>query len=142
MFTLHLAGQPRISITRHNPAFPVIANTVGSVVYRVAFNHAVSGVTTGAFQLATTETVAGAVASVSADSGSTFDVTVGGISGAGTLRLVLKPDSGVVDAGGTPEAGHTAGQVYTLVVPTVGSGVWVRPETGGLWSDGLNWLMR
>jgi rhamnogalacturonan endolyase len=140
IFTLNLAGQPRISITRLNPAFPVIPNTVNSVVFRVTFNHPVSGVTAGAFAIAATDGAAGAVAGVSAASGTLFDVTVNAISGTGTLGIELRPDNGIVDGGGQPESGYTAGESYTLVVPTTGDGTWIRTDSGGRWSEALNWL--
>jgi rhamnogalacturonan endolyase len=140
IFMLNLAGQPRISITRQSPALPTIPNTVGSVVFRVTFNHPVSGVTAGAFAVAATDSASGVVAGVSAGSGTFFDVTVDALSGAGTLRVDLKPDNGIVDGDGHPESGYTAGEAYALVVPTTGDGTWVRPDSGGLWSDALNWL--
>lgn len=138
-FTLNLAGQPRISITRQTPIFATIPNNIPGVVFRVTFNHAVSNVTTAAFELAGTGTAAGSIASVSVTSGSVFDVAVDNLTGGGNLRLVLKPASGVVDANGDPESGYTAGEAYTLVIPTFGSGTWILPETGGLWSYALNW---
>jgi rhamnogalacturonan endolyase len=140
VFTLNLQGQPRISIVRLNPVFAVIPNTVGSVVFHVMFNQTVSGVTTNAFAVATTASAAGAVASVSASSGTIFDVTVDNIAGTGTLRLILKSNNGIVDAGNNPEAGFIAGQAYTLVVPTTGNGIWLQPASGGLWSEPLNWM--
>lgn len=139
LFTLNLAGQPRISITRQTPAFATIPNNIGGVVFRVTFNHTVSNVTTSAFELAATGTAAGSIASVSASSGSVFDVAVNNLTGGGDLRLVLKPASGIVDANSNPESGYTAGEAYTLVIPTLGSGTWIFPETGGLWSYALNW---
>jgi rhamnogalacturonan endolyase len=140
VFTLNLLGQPRIAIVRYNPPQEVIPNTIGSVVFRMVFNTTVNGVTTGAFDIATSGTAAGTVAGVSASSGTVFDVTVGGVSGTGTLKLILKPANGITDTGGNPEAGYTAGQSYTLVVPTLGSGAWIQPVSGGLWSQPVNWL--
>jgi len=139
VFTLNLAGAPRVAIVRRAPAFAVIPNTIGSVVFRVTFNHAVSGVTAGAFAVATTGTAAGAVTAVSSGAGSIFDVTVGGLAGTGTMRLDLVAGNGIVDGGGVPENGYAAGEPYTLVAPSVGDGTWIRRESGGLWSDPLNW---
>jgi hypothetical protein len=62
-------------------------------------------------------------------------VTVNTLLGEGHLRLDLKSDNGIVDALNNPEAAFTAGQVYSLVVESFGSGTWVQPVTGGLWSD-------
>ncbi len=140
VFTLNLAGAPRISIVRENPTAQAITAGIGSVVYRVTFNTPVSGVTPGAFTVTTTGSAAGTVASVSASSGTIFDVTVNTLSGTGNLRLDLLPGSGVVDGGNNPEAGFTAGQSYMLVLPTTGNGVWIQPATGGRWSDPRNWL--
>jgi rhamnogalacturonan endolyase len=139
VFTLNLAGAPRIAIVRRTPAFEVIPNTIGSAVFRVTFNHTVGGVTTGAFAVSTTGTAAGTVVAVSSGTGSIFDVTVAGLSGTGTLRLDLAPDNGIVDGGGLPEHGYTAGEPYTLVAPSLGDGTWIRAESGGFWSDPLNW---
>ena len=139
VFTLNLEGAPRVAIVRRVPAFAVVPNTIGSVVFRVTFNHAVSGVTTGAFAVATTGTAAGAVTAVSSGAGSIFDVTVGGLAGTGTMRLDLVAGNGIVDGSGVPENGYAAGEPYTLVAPSVGDGTWIRRESGGFWSDPLNW---
>jgi rhamnogalacturonan endolyase len=138
-FTLQLEGVPRISIVRQNPVFAAIPNTIASVVYRVAFNHPVSGVTTAAFETVGTDTAAGTVASVSASSGTTFDVTVNALAGTGTLAIILRSDSGIVDGEGHPEAGYSAGQTYTLLIPSTGDGVWIQPASGAAWSEPLNW---
>lgn len=139
VFSLNLQGQPRISIVRYTPSFQVVPDTIASVVFRVTFNTPVSGVTPGAFSVATTNTATGAVAGVSAGSGTVFDVTVGGLSGAGSLKLILNPDNGIVDQNGNPEGGYTASQSYTLVVPTTGDGTWIQPASGGRWNDPINW---
>lgn len=139
VFTLHLAGQPRIAITRETPSFEVVPNTLASVVYRVAFNHDVSGVTTNAFALTASGTASGTVASVSSGSGANFDVTVNNLAGNGTLRLDLVASNGITDDSGHPEAGYTAGEHYTLVTPTTGNGTWIQPASGGNWSDAINW---
>src|SRR5262245_23605511 len=140
IFTLNIQGTPRITIVRFNPLANTISTGVTSVVFRVTFRDSVSGVTTGAFAATTTGTAAGTVASVSASSGMIFDVTVNNLAGSGTLRLDLKPNNGVVDSLGNPEAGYTAGEFYTLVLPTIGNGTWIQPASGGLWSDPANWL--
>ena len=68
-----------------------------------------------------------------------FDVLVTGVGGEGAVRLDLRASgTGVVDvAGNVIGAGFTAGQTYTIRAP--GSGVWITPETGGVWSDAANW---
>ncbi|HEY4248256.1 MAG TPA: rhamnogalacturonan lyase B N-terminal domain-containing protein [Lacunisphaera sp.] len=140
IFTLNLQGVPRVTIVRFNPTSDTITTGVGGVVFRVTFNHPVSGATPGAFALTTTGTAGGSVASISGSSGTILDVTVNNLAGSGTLRLDLKPDSGIVDGSNNSEAGYTAGQVYTLVQPTTGNGTWIQPASGGLWSDAANWL--
>jgi rhamnogalacturonan endolyase len=137
-FTLTLTGAPRVAIQRLNPTQQIIPSDVGSVVFRVAFNHPVSGVAPAAFSLTTTDTATGTVANVSADSGTTFDITVN-VSGVGTLRLNLAAGSSIVDAQGNVEAAYNAGQAYTLVLASTGSGAWIQPVSGGLWSDPSNW---
>ncbi|HVU34952.1 MAG TPA: rhamnogalacturonan lyase B N-terminal domain-containing protein [Opitutaceae bacterium] len=138
-FTLNCQGQPRIAIVRYTPAFQVIPDTLTSVVFRVTFNTPVSGVTPGAFSVATTNTATGSVSGVSAGSGTVFDVTVGGLSGTGSLKLVLNSNNGIVDGSNNPEAGYTGSQSYTLVVPSTGNGTWIQPATGGRWGDPINW---
>ena len=141
IFTLNIQGTPRITIVRFNPATATISSGVTSVVFRVTFRENVSGVTTNAFNATTTGTAAGTIASVSAGSGTVFDVTVNNLSGSGTLRLDLKSNNGIIiDSNGNPEAGYTAGESYNLVLPTIGNGTWIQPLSGGLWSDPSNWL--
>lgn len=102
------------SINRQNPAGPPTNAT--SVVYRVNFSESVSNVDITDFVLTTTGTATGNIASVSASSGSTIDVTVNSVSGNGTLRLDLKASgTGIVDAVGNPiSGGFTSGQAYTI----------------------------
>ena len=94
-----------------------------SAAYTVTFDDSVTGVDAGDFQLSRTGTANGSVASVSG-SGSTYTVTVNGISGDGTLRLDLKNGAtGIVDAHGNAAAGYTGGQSYTFdhTAPAIGS---------------------
>src|SRR6185312_16147876 len=90
--------------------------------------------------LATTGTASGAIASVSAASGTTIDVTVNTLSGEGNLRLdVIAAGTGITDTAGNALAGgFTTGQAYTR--SSTGSGTWTRVATGGAWSDTANWL--
>ncbi|WP_288378110.1 DUF4347 domain-containing protein [uncultured Massilia sp.] len=84
-----------------------------SVSYTVTFDSSVSGVSASAFQLDRTGTANGVVGSVTG-SGSTYTVTVNGVSGDGTLRLELKNGSGIVDGHGNAAPGHTGGEAYIL----------------------------
>lgn len=137
-FTLNLSGAPRVAIQRLSPLQQIIPSNIGSVDFRVAFNHVVNGVTPAAFSFSTTDTATGSVTTVSASSGDTFTVSVA-VSGVGTVRLNLADSNGIVDASGNAEAAYYAGQPYTLVVASVGSGTWIQPISGGLWSDPSNW---
>lgn len=87
-----------------------------SVVYNVTFNVAVFGVDSSDFTLTTTGgNAAGTIASVTG-SGSTYQVTVNGLAGDGSLRLDLKSSgTGIVSGSSTAiGGGFTAGQLYTL----------------------------
>ncbi|HEX6623760.1 MAG TPA: HYR domain-containing protein, partial [Pyrinomonadaceae bacterium] len=119
---------------------PATASTNASVVtFRVTFSEQVSGVDTGDFALTTTGTAAGFVATVSANSGTVIDVTVGSITGTGTLRLDLKGSgTGITDAeGNNIFGGFFNGQSYN--VSDSANGTWINATSGGLWGDGANW---
>ncbi|HEX8190717.1 MAG TPA: Ig-like domain-containing protein, partial [Pyrinomonadaceae bacterium] len=126
------------SVNRQNPAGATING--GTVVFRVTFSEQVSGVDAADFALATTGTTAGTVGPVASVSGAAYDVTVGAVSGVGTVRLDLRAGgTGIVDLAGNQIAGgYTAGQTYTVTNNT--SGTWSQPVSGGLWSGGPNWL--
>ena len=85
-----------------------------SLAYNVVFTKNVYDVATGDFQLTATGTAAGSVTGVSAASGSSFTVTVGSITGDGTLRLDLLPGSGAQDIAGAGVAGYTSGGTATF----------------------------
>ena len=104
----------------------------------MTFSESVTGVTTGAFQLTATGTASGTIASVSASSGTTLDVTVNGVSGDGTLRLDLKGSSGtgITDVAGNPiNGGFATGQEiqYTIdnTMPVLTIGAPSIPVTAG-----------
>lgn len=111
-------------IVRLNPTQELL-NT-GSAVYRVTFSEGVTGVDAGDFVLTKTGSADGAVASVSAISGTGADVTVNTVSGTGTLRLDLKNSgTGISDAAGNIiSTGFSGGEVYTVdsAAPTAGNG--------------------
>ncbi|WP_150119187.1 Ig-like domain-containing protein [Massilia sp. NR 4-1] len=91
-----------------------------SISYVVTFSENVSGVDAGDFVLTADGNATGTIAGVSG-SGSTYIVTVTGMSGEGSLRLDLKDSgTGIQNAGNVALAsGFTSGQSYTLnnVVP-------------------------
>ena len=85
-----------------------------SVQYTVTFDSSVTGVGTGDFQLTGTNGTTGSIAGVTG-SGTTYTVTVNGISGDGALRLDLKnAGTGIIDGAGNPAPGFTGGQAYTF----------------------------
>ncbi len=126
--TIALWDNTAPTVSSINRQTPVGASTnATSVIYRVTFSEAVSGVDTTDFTLTTTGTVSGNIASVSAASGTTMDVTVNSISGVGTLGLDLNAAAtGIADIGGTAIAtGYTSGEAYTVdtIAPTLQSAV-------------------
>ncbi|MCQ4225961.1 Ig-like domain-containing protein [Stutzerimonas stutzeri] len=102
------------SITRAGANYNVSASTT-SVTYTVTFNKSVTGLDVTDFQLSPTGTANGAIAGLQG-SGSTWSVTVYGLSGDGTLRLDLRSTgTGITDGNGNAiESGYTAGQAYVL----------------------------
>ncbi|KQV42698.1 hypothetical protein ASC86_18720 [Rhizobium sp. Root1212] len=96
-----------------------------SVQYTVTFTENVSGVDASDFSLTTTDTAGGTIASVTQVTGSTYTVTVNGITGDGTLRLDLDSSgTGIADTAGNAIAtGFTTGQTYDVdrVAPVVTS---------------------
>ncbi len=116
------------SINRQSPATtPTNATTL---IYRVTFSENVSGIGIGDFEL-TISGVTANISSVSATNGTVIDVTVGSVSGNGTIRLDLKSSgTGIVDDANNPiSGGFTLGQSYTIdqttLPPTLDF-----PETG------------
>ncbi|MBO9682565.1 MAG: hypothetical protein J7502_07855, partial [Flavisolibacter sp.] len=87
---------PTVSgVTRFNPTAQ--NTTATSVTYQVSFSEAVSGVDNADFALTATGSAAGSIASTTG-SGSTYQVTVSGITGTGTLRLDVKASgTGITD---------------------------------------------
>ena len=83
---------PTVAVDQPHNANPTNAK---SVQFDVTFSENVTGVDVGDFVLATTGTAAGTIASVSG-SGSTYTVTVNGVSGDGTLGLNLVDNDSIV----------------------------------------------
>ncbi|MFC7516519.1 DUF4347 domain-containing protein [Herbaspirillum sp. GCM10030257] len=111
----------------------------GSVDYTVTFGENVSGVDVTDFTLNSTGTANGSVTGVTAVNGSTYTVTVSGLTGDGTIRLDLKSaGTGIADtAGNSVSGGYTSGQSYTLdhTGPTVTS---VSVPANGTYKVGQN----
>jgi autotransporter-associated beta strand protein len=125
------------SILRQNPL--VAATTATEVTFRVNFNEPVIGVDLGDFTLTTTGTATGMLSVLTPRSDRSFDLVLNGVAGEGTVRAELKAaGTGILDlAGNAVSTGFAAGQTFTI--RAIGSSVWVNPETGGTWSDSLNW---
>ena len=89
-------------------------NNASSEQFAVTFSESVVGVSTASFQLTDTGSVAGSIASVTG-SGSSYTVTVTGVTGDGTMRLDLKGSgNGIEDTVGNVPAGYSSGQTYTI----------------------------
>ena len=82
----------------------------------------------------------GSISNVVAVNPSLFEVTVGPVTGEGTLRLNLNASgTGIADhAGNAIVGGFTTGQIYNRILQ--GNGTWTRPTSGGLWGDQANWI--
>ncbi len=88
-----------------------------SVAFLVTFSETVTGVDMADFSLTTTSGIAAGTVSGVVGSGAGYTVTVGNISGNGSLRLDLKGSgTGIVDAVGNPAAGYAGGSVHTVAV--------------------------
>jgi hypothetical protein len=129
------------SINRQTPS--TTSTNATSVVYRVTFSESVSNVDITDFTLTATGTAAGSIASVSASSGTTIDVTVNSVSGNGTLRLDLKASgTGIVDGvSNAISGGFTTGQTYTIdnIAPSVSSINRQTPSTATTNATTLIW---
>lgn len=95
----------------------------------VTFSEAVTGVDIGDFGVFDTGTATARVSSISG-SGTTYTVTLDGISGDGTIRLDFNPSgSGVRDGAGNAAPGYATGAAVTVdAAPTVVS---IVPSTTG-----------
>ena len=104
-------------ITRFQPQASTSAS--GSLMFRVSFDRAVTGVDAADFALATTGDVTGGIASVSGN-GTEWYAVVTGVGGNGALRLDLAASgTGIVDSRGNPHSvGFTSGQFYLHTTAT------------------------
>ncbi|MES2582647.1 MAG: DUF4347 domain-containing protein [Pseudomonadota bacterium] len=95
------------------------ASNAVSIDFTVSFSESVSNISTDDFSLASTGSAGGTIASVSASTGSSVNVTVAGVSGAGTLKLNLNGSTNIADASGNGVPAYTAGSSHTvsLIVP-------------------------
>lgn len=126
-----LAGADNVRVDAVRPQVASItvagnpAPDATSVSYTVLFDEAVNGVDLGDFTLAGTGGATGTLGSISG-AGTTWTVSVNGISGSGTLALNLDPAlAGIVDAAGNAAgSGLVAGSAHTVsfnAAPVIGS---------------------
>ncbi|MBL9194232.1 MAG: putative Ig domain-containing protein [Opitutaceae bacterium] len=104
---------PAVESSLRNTPSPTAAT---SVAYTVKFVEPVSGVDIGDFELTTTGTAGGSLATLLQTDTVTYVITISNVGGDGTLRLDLRSTgTAIIDAVGNPIlGGYTAGQVYTV----------------------------
>ncbi|MDT3335466.1 Ig-like domain-containing protein, partial [Shewanella sp. SP1S1-7] len=96
------------------------AANAASLVFTVSFDEIASNLSTDDFVLTATGSASGSIASVSAASGNSVDVTVNTVSGTGSLRLDVKANSNIQDASGNGNgtngytAAYTGGASHTV----------------------------
>src|SRR5690606_28025972 len=110
------------SVNRQNPTAAL--SSADAITFRVTFSEPVVGVDVSNFTPVFSGGLAGAVSGVVTAGAGVYDVTVGPLTGEGSVRLdVNASGAGVADIAGNPlNGGFTAGQVYTRSL--TGNGVW------------------
>ena len=104
-----------ISIARTG-SNPVLTASAG---FRATFSENVTGVDITDFEVMLTGTATGTLNTVAQVDAKTYDITLTGISGQGSIGLNLKDDDSILDAANNPLAGALAGEVYvTNFLPT------------------------
>ncbi|WP_443191873.1 DUF4347 domain-containing protein [Pseudomonas indica] len=89
--------------------------TADSVRFTLTFSEGVSGVDLGDFSLVTTGTASGVIQSIVQVDAQTYQITVGNLSGDGSLGLNLNGSgTGIVDQAGNDVAAGLTGEVYVL----------------------------
>ncbi|MFA9187080.1 T9SS type A sorting domain-containing protein [Flavobacterium sp. FBOR7N2.3] len=129
-----IAGQSTVGITAITRKTPTTASTnANSVVYNLAFSANVTGVDSSDFTLTATGTATGTIASITALTAASYDVTVNNISGDGTLRLDVNASGTEIndESGTTIISKFTSGESYTFdhTAPTLSSVVIVSNNT-------------
>ncbi|NIF30162.1 DUF4347 domain-containing protein [Pantoea sp. Tr-811] len=112
-------------------------STSASVSYSVTFSEQVLHVDASDFNLVFGGDVAGSIQSVSSTDGITYTVTLGGLTGTGTVRLDLKPGTDITDAAGNLIPGGRVGVNYAIdrVAPSVST---VAVPANGTYVAGQN----
>uniref|UniRef100_UPI002017C13A Ig-like domain-containing protein n=1 Tax=Chitinivorax sp. B TaxID=2502235 RepID=UPI002017C13A len=97
-----------------NASSSASAGNASSATYTVVFSESVTGVDLSDFTLTTTGTAAGTLASISG-SGTTYTITVNGISGSGTMAVDLNASgTAIIDAGSNTVSGGFSGTARTV----------------------------
>jgi len=127
-----------VSVNRQNPA--AASSSADTITFRVRLSEPAPGVDASDFTPIFSGGLSGAVSGVSPAGEGVFDVTVGPLTGEGSVRLdVNASGTGVADiAGNALNGGFAAGQVYTRSL--TGNGVWIQTASGGLWGANPNWF--
>ncbi|MGV0969271.1 MBG domain-containing protein [Empedobacter sp. ULE_I136] len=99
-----------VSSIKRRSTNPTNANTVE---YNVEFSKDVTGVSTDDFTLTSIGNTIGSISNVTG-SGTTYTVTITGLSGDGTIRLDLNNGTGIKDADNNAVSGFTSGEIYTI----------------------------
>jgi rhamnogalacturonan endolyase len=136
--SLAALGTPAPMVNSINRYDPFDAGTgATSVTFRVTFNTPVTGVDAADFTLTATGSLTGTISDVTEQSAVAYNVSVGGITGSGTIRVDLNASgTGITTiADGTAiSGGFSTGQTYNRATLA-----WTRATTGGLWSNTANW---
>ncbi|HEY9431002.1 MAG TPA: Ig-like domain-containing protein, partial [Blastocatellia bacterium] len=126
------------SVNRQNPT--AATSSADTITFRVTFSEQAPGVDVSDFTPVFSGGLAGAISGVSQSGDGVFDVTVGPLTGEGSVRLdVNASGTGITDvAGNALNGGFTTGQVYTRSL--TGNGIWTQAAAGGLWGANPNWF--
>ena len=126
------------SVNRQNPT--AATSSADTITFRVTFSERAPGVDASDFTPIFSGGLVGAISGVSQSGDGVFDVTVGPLTGEGSVRLdVTASGTGITDvAGNALNGGFTTGQVYTRSL--TGNGIWTQATAGGLWGANPNWF--
>ncbi|MGV3502252.1 MAG: T9SS type A sorting domain-containing protein [Adhaeribacter sp.] len=112
-YTIDKAAPTVLSINRQLPATET--TNASTLTFRATFSEPVTGVEAADFSVALTGTATGTLGTVTAVNASTYDVTVTGVGGNGTVGLNLKATgTGIADAAANALTGGFTGQTYTI----------------------------
>ncbi|WP_157716176.1 Ig-like domain-containing protein, partial [Roseivirga echinicomitans] len=102
-----------VSITRKD-SNPVLGALVS---FRATFSEDVTGVDLTDFEVILTGTATGTLNTVTQVDAKTYDISLNGISGEGTIGLNLKNDQSIVDTANNPLSATFTGEVYMTNLP-------------------------